>query len=1190
MATNRGAYICTPDRKIVSRIKGITSFDVAEKGLNDFSTISFVVSKYVTNQSTLEQEINKSYSQLHAFCEIYIPEKGYFIISSEPTINSQGEKVETKEFVANSYESVLQYENLVGFKVNQGTETSVEMDPDNLDELGIPRKMIRLWDEDPNYSLVNLILRDDYYGWRVGYVDPTIRTLERAFDVDNQNIYSFLCTDVAQAFRCVVTFDTVSKLINFYNIETYGRNTNIYLSLSHFLESVNISPRSEDIYTVFNVEGENELDISRVNFGSNKIVNIDYPLSLLDADIQQKYASYVNYRDSMRETYSDDAKAYARLMEQMDAIMDRQPMDIIYNNWSSTTYYPTEDLENYLAIFQAACETIEGLYTNEYTHEVDMDELNASTDAAMYHSYKDVAIPDIEAELEAREADPPGHNQDPVKSEFVFEMYGLNDLEVKQITYQDRISALVEGGYDDEWDPASTISQDTWNEHHAEYLEYMDYLEEITDLIEEKQDQVAVIQQQLDDIQADMVALANSASLEGYGSFTEDQIKVIKSLYRESDYQDSNYGITEIDDAISIEAKSQELFDAAVARLEVESAPQFTWTVGSADLFSMKEFETLKNDLKVGDFITLGFDTYGIAPIIVGQTEYKPHGIRFRVVEIDYSMINKGANFNIVFSGMTQTHGYRDDFETLLQNAVASKTNAISVGASSTAASVAAQVTASIIKPYLEAQNAKLENALIGAATIHDLSAINANIETLVANLISTEEFIAQVASIVHLSVFDLQAAVLTAHEAITLVSDDTGSITISDSTTQFADENGDVRVQIGLNGQGEYSLDIFSPSDQQGHQTKLWGSSGLEAGAIADDLIANRMINWNGISEGTDQDGKPYWDSSKIAVDGGRLDDKWDELKTEVASIEIIASSQVIEDTESVTLTPVLHLLDNNNITWSYRAPDEANWTTVGSVATTTAPYVRNDNVVVVPGTANKFTADNRSLVFKVSHVANSHEHSDIMTVFKLPEGSEGYTVILSNEAQTIATTPELYPEAETYYCDVTVYRGRTPLTATMSSLPGANEYYVTGVCDEQAVTLSFLNPGECMWTFDPTRMISPNFQIELRISIGGFSSVVMRYISLSAAVAGESPVIVEIDSSAGNIFKSGNISSTLTARVTRGSEDITSECTGFTWTKYDRTGTIDNSWTRQTLTPVITINQNDVQNKAIFRCQATY
>ena len=82
------------------------------------------------------------------------------------------------------------------------------------------------------------------------------------------------------------------------------------------------------------------------------------------------------------------------------------------------------------------------------------------------------------------------------------------------------------------------------------------------------------------------------------------------------------------------------------------------------------------------------------------------------------------------------------------------------------------------------------------------------------ANVISTDEFIARVASIVHLSVFDLQAAVLTAHEAITLVSDDTGSITISDSTMQFADANGDVRVQIGLNGQDEYSLDIFSPAD----------------------------------------------------------------------------------------------------------------------------------------------------------------------------------------------------------------------------------------------------------------------------------------------------------------------------------------------------------------------------------------
>lgn len=172
VARTLSAYICTPDRKIVCRIKGITTFEVAGKGLNDFSTISFVVQKYTTNQATLQNELNESYAKLHAFCEIFIPEYddrgAYFLINAEPEIIAQGERNEYKQFTAASYESVLQYENLVNFKINQGTEESVEMEPDNLDELGIPKKLIRLWDEDPKFSLIDLILRDDYYGWRPG--------------------------------------------------------------------------------------------------------------------------------------------------------------------------------------------------------------------------------------------------------------------------------------------------------------------------------------------------------------------------------------------------------------------------------------------------------------------------------------------------------------------------------------------------------------------------------------------------------------------------------------------------------------------------------------------------------------------------------------------------------------------------------------------------------------------------------------------------------------------------------------------------------------------------------------------------------------------------------------------------------------------------------------------------------------
>ena len=83
--------------------------------------------------------------------------------------------------------------------------------------------------------------------------------------------------------------------------------------------------------------------------------------------------------------------------------------------------------------------------------------------------------------------------------------------------------------------------------------------------------------------------------------------------------------------------------------------------------------------------------------------------------------------------------------------------------------------------------------------------------------------------------------------------------------------------------------------------------------------------------------------------------------------------------------------------------------------------------------------------------------------------------------------------------------------------------------------------------------------------------------------------PITIQIDSSAGVIFKNKNISTILTATVYKGGEDITSEVTEFKWTKKNSDGTIDTSWSRYTTSNTITINTDDVMSKAIFGCEVT-
>lgn len=83
--------------------------------------------------------------------------------------------------------------------------------------------------------------------------------------------------------------------------------------------------------------------------------------------------------------------------------------------------------------------------------------------------------------------------------------------------------------------------------------------------------------------------------------------------------------------------------------------------------------------------------------------------------------------------------------------------------------------------------------------------------------------------------------------------------------------------------------------------------------------------------------------------------------------------------------------------------------------------------------------------------------------------------------------------------------------------------------------------------------------------------------------------PITIQIDSSAGNIFKNKLIYTILTATVYKGGEDITNQIASFHWTKKNSDGTIDPTWGRYTTSNTITINTDDVTSKAVFGCEVT-
>ncbi|MBS4762107.1 phage tail protein [Carnobacteriaceae bacterium zg-ZUI252] len=85
--------------------------------------------------------------------------------------------------------------------------------------------------------------------------------------------------------------------------------------------------------------------------------------------------------------------------------------------------------------------------------------------------------------------------------------------------------------------------------------------------------------------------------------------------------------------------------------------------------------------------------------------------------------------------------------------------------------------------------------------------------------------------------------------------------------------------------------------------------------------------------------------------------------------------------------------------------------------------------------------------------------------------------------------------------------------------------------------------------------------------------------------------PLVMLIDSSNGTTFTSGNITTTLTAKVSKNSIDVTGQYTNFKWERVSRYDTSkDAHWNQQhtNTTRSIQISNEDVDNQATFFCYA--
>lgn len=495
-----------------------------------------------------------------------------------------------------------------------------------------------------------------------------------------------------------------------------------------------------------------------------------------------------------------------------------------------------------------------------------------------------------------------------------WKLYGISELKVKISTYDSCIKELKKSGYADGYNPLSGYEEAYFTQMHQKYLDYLNLKDQAEAALKERQAEYdkakkPEIQEKRNQIAKD-VLLENFGKVQNkYSAFTDKETYIIKSLYSQSTYTNENIIVTTLDSTADAVDKSKVLYDDALEELYVESHPQYTYTDDVENVYALPEFKEYHEQLAVNDFVRVG----------ITDTNY----IKLRVIEITYNPCDLDESMEVTFSNMIQYKAKRNDYNTLLNDALntsnrnGGRVNSINksstsdyvitseaikqifsnplfnsmLGGTTTGGSGSGgTITAdTIIAELVKAKEGVFDKLTVDTAfmkyldvklisadkiTTRILEAEQANIEKLSAKIIESNQINADMINVknllaghagvgelhtIHLTVenAEIDQAVITnliakkiavgdlmaqnalANQIVLISKDNKPTIAFQESTQQFYDSKGNVRVQIGMDGKGDFNFIV-----KNGDRAALFDENGITQTGIPDNTILGDMIN----------------------------------------------------------------------------------------------------------------------------------------------------------------------------------------------------------------------------------------------------------------------------------------------------------------------------------------------------------
>ena len=687
-------YLATPSRIILCALNGIDySSGNFEGKCNDVSTISFDVNQYVETYTGQLVESN-AYNWLSKFMKLYVTGIGWFIMDS-PTTHGTGTK-EYKTVTAQSAQSEYAQIPLDGWKVNCGTTDSLEMLVDgNVEEIeGVEfaKEQIKFYNEkNHQLSLVNILV-EKVPGWKVGYIDnkpKEYKTIENGevvtqsvllkdevgkFDLDYSDVYSFITQEFEKFFNCIVEFDFENLIVNFYRVENFGKNTNITIGFRNVENSNEITIDEENIFTKIRVSGANDLGIEQCNGGSNYLFHLDkfwLNNKFLSDPTIEKYKKWETFCVQARIDYTALSKEWNIQQDKISELYIRIPTsDCDPDKWDKLS---DTELLTLKKDYEAQKLGYEKLYVDEEGN-FDINALNASPDANIYHQIVDTILPNIQIEIDNRKL-PTSEGEKDFIEEYLtnWKYYGINELEIKLKSYQDQAKLLAKSHYDLTWeryqelskqDPEKypALTEDGFKDKHNIYEKNAYQMDEnnkdsCAAALKARRDEVKKEEEKQKEISKKRTALSQKMSLETWsddtlGGFSKEELSELYHITKQTPYTNENIFTTNQDSLTDIVTTQSELCRVALEELQTYSIPQTIYSTSLDNLISASGMELHAETLDYGSFIWLGL-----------RDDYY---VKLRVMSISYNPFLFDNNFSLSFSNMIKSTSNRDDFMQIL--------------------------------------------------------------------------------------------------------------------------------------------------------------------------------------------------------------------------------------------------------------------------------------------------------------------------------------------------------------------------------------------------------------------------------------------------------------------------------------------------------------------------------------------